>query len=156
MPAMLEAPRIERDPVVCVLPIYAKAAGQDQGQDASIPAGAVPNRPRLRRLGAAGVKFQPAHRQTCRKLRPVMHLSDGVLECALRIRAMCREARSKTGAGVYVLMDGAHFVYVLRSVSPAAERAADEHWTWLVAHYHDTPDVLQIMDDLADQSKIPR
>jgi hypothetical protein len=80
-----------------------------------------------------------------------MHLSDGVLECALQIRAMCREARSKTGAGVYVLMDGTHCIYVLRSCSPAAERTVDDRWQWLVAHYHDTPDVLQIMDDLADQ-----
>jgi hypothetical protein len=69
------------------------------------------------------------------------------------IRRRAQQTRHVTGAGVYVLMDEAGAVYVLKACSIITERMVDQHWTWLVAHYHDTPDVLQVFDDLQDRAR---
>jgi hypothetical protein len=71
----------------------------------------------------------------------------------MAIRRKAQQTRHVTAAGIYVLMDETGAVYVLKACSIITERMVDQHWTWLVAHYHDTPDVLQVFDDLQDRAR---
>jgi hypothetical protein len=92
------------------------------------------------------------HRQTRRELRPCLHLSEiGALDCALQLRRKVADIRRQTGSGAFVLMDPCRRIYVLRvaSVAACAELVED----WLVGHYHDTPDVLQLFDDLVERAR---
>lgn len=82
-----------------------------------------------------------------------MHASDGLLDCALAIRRRALHARHATAAGIYVLMDDSGAVYVLKACSVITEHLVDQHSRWLVAHYHDTPNVLQVLDDLQDRAR---
>lgn len=71
----------------------------------------------------------------------------------MAIRAKVKDTRHVTQAGVYVLMDDAGAIYVLKACSVITERMVDQHWAWFVGHYHCTPDIMEVFDDLQDRAR---
>lgn len=75
------------------------------------------------------------------------------MPCAMAIRARVKQTRHVTQAGVFVLMDEAGAVYVLKACTTISERMVEQHWEWFVGHYHCTPDIMEVFDDLQGRAR---